>query len=370
MRKTHVIFCAVMLMVLMVITVSFASSSTPITYSGPPITLRYSSHVSKTHMVWQNTMVPWLKLLEEMSEGKLIIKTFTDRVLHGPKDGFKACVSNITDMTHCYPLWQPKSFNLNHCTSLPFAFPNAYVAAMVSEELYPKYFKEEYEKMGVYLAHYQTISPYHLISKKPIRTLEDMKGLKVRSGGGPIGEAVKRLGAVPVLLTTAEVYSAFQRGLIDAVLLYDSGFVSFRLHEIGKYRTELSLGTAGIPYCLNRKTFDNLPDGLKRTFYNAQRILAQMAGQGYENADVEAREIMKKKGIEFITLEPEELERWKALVEPTWEAFIKENEALGLPARDLIRDLRELTKKYSTWTPEQIMEHVTKNPVHGIIDGM
>jgi len=370
MRKVNLLFFAVLVIVLMASAVSFASSSTKITYSGPPITLRYSTHVSTTHMVWQNTMKPWLKLLEEMSEGKLVIKTFTDGVLHGSRDGFKACVSDITDMTHGYPLWQPKSFHLNNVTSLPFAFPNAYVASIVSEELYPKYFKKEYENMGVYLAHYQTISPYHLISKKPIRKLEDMKGLKVRSGGGPIGEAVKRLGAVPVLITTAEVYSAFQRGLIDAVLLYDSGFVSFRLHEIGKYRTELSLGTAGIPYCLNQKTFDGLPDDLKKVFYSAQRILAQMSGQGYENADVEAREIMKKAGVEFITLEPEERERWKALVEPTWEAFMKEKEDLGLPARDLIRDLRELTKKYSTWTREQLMEHVEKNPVHGIIDGM
>lgn len=369
MKRTKRAIGTLGLMLLMAVSICFAEPI-KVTYSGTPIKIRLSSHVSNTHMVWKNTMVPWEKLLIKMSNGKLVIQEYTSGVLHGPRDGFKAAVSDITDMTHGYPLWQPKSFHLNHVTVLPFAFPNAYVAGIVLEELYPKYFKAEYEKMGVYLANYQAISPYHLISKKPIRTLEDLKGLKVRSGGGPVAEAVKKLGAIPVLVTTAEVYSAFQRGLVDAVLLYDSGLVSFRLHELGKYRTKLGLSLAGTPYCLNRKTFDNLPGDLKRVLYNSERILSQLAGQGYENADVVAKEIMKKAGVEFITLTPTEFERWKAAVEPTWEDFMKKNEALGLPARDLVRDLRILSKKYSSWSPEKLMEHVTKNPIAGIIDGM
>jgi TRAP-type C4-dicarboxylate transport system substrate-binding protein len=341
-----------------------------ITYTGPPITIRYSSHVPATHMVFKAAFVPWMQQLEKESKGKLTVKTYMSGALHGPRDGFKACVADITDMSHGYPIWQPASFDLVHGMELPFAFPNAMVSCLVGEELYPRYFKKEYEKMDVYLAKYQTTSSYHILSKKPIRKLEDLKGMKLRSPGGSLAEMLKRLGAIPIFITTAEVYNAFQRGTVDGAILYDNGFVSFRLHEIGKYRTELAMGIAGIPYCLNRKTFDNLPKDLKRVFYNMLRKLVIMEAIAYEEEDLEARNIMKRVGIQTITLSPQEMERWKTTVMPVWEDFVKKNEAKGLPARQLVQEMKTLSQKYAPWTAEQFLKQATENPIHGIIDGM
>jgi TRAP-type C4-dicarboxylate transport system substrate-binding protein len=341
-----------------------------VTYTGPPITIRYSSHVPATHMVFKAAFIPWMQLLEKESKGKLTMKTYMSGALHGPRDGFKACVADITDMSHGYPIWQPASFNLAHGMELPFAFPNAMVSCLAGEELYPRYLKKEYEKMEVYLAKYQTTSAYHILTKKPVRKLEDLKGMKLRSPGGSLAEMLKRFGATPIFITTAEVYNAFQRGTVDGAILYDNGFVSFRLHEMGKYRTELAMGIAGIPYCLNRKTFDNLPKDLKRVFYNMLRRLVIMEAIAYEEEDLEARNIMKKIGIQTITLPPQEMERWKSAIDPLWEDFIAKNEALGLPARQLVKDLRALSTKYAPWTPDQFIKHVTDDPLPGIIDGM
>ena len=341
-----------------------------ITYAGPPITIRLSSHVSDTHLVWQRSTIPWMRLVEKESKGKLIIKPYTSGSLHGAKDGFKACVADITDQTHGYAIWQPSSFDLFHVLGLPFAFPNAYAAALVAEELYPKYFKKEYENMGVYLANSQANGPSSLLSKKPIRKIEDLKGMKVSCSGGIVAEMVKRLGAVPVQITTADLYSAFQGGLVDAILLYDGGLVSFRVHEIGKYRAVIGLNLSFNPYCLNRKTFDALPKDLKRLLYNLERIQSQMSAEGFDYGDKQAQVIMQKAGIQTITLPPQEMARWKTAVEPLWEDFIAKNEAKGLPAKELVKDLRALSVKYSTWTPEQMMRQVREHPISGIIDGM
>jgi TRAP-type C4-dicarboxylate transport system substrate-binding protein len=345
-------------------------SASEVTYAGPPITIRYSSHVPESHMVVKTAFIPWVKWLEKESQGKLLVKTYFSGALHGPRDGFKACVNDITDYTHGYPIWQPASFDLNHAMNLPFAFPNAMVATMVGEELYPRYFKREYEKMGVYLAKYETTSTYHLLTKKPVRKLEDLKGIKIRCPSGPFADCLKRLGATPIFLTTADVYAGFQRGTVDGVILYDNGFVSFRLHEMGKYRTELALVIAGIPYCFNRKTFEALPPDLKRLLYNGLRRYAQIAAAAYEEEDLEARNIMKKAGIQTITLPPEEMKRWKVTVMPVWEEFVKKNEAKGLPAAQLVKDLKALSKKYEPWTSQQFMKQVIEHPIHGIIDGM
>jgi TRAP-type C4-dicarboxylate transport system substrate-binding protein len=127
---------------------------------------------------------------------------------------------------------------------------------------------------------------------------------------------------------------------------------------------------AGNPYCFNRKTFDALPKDLKRLYYNLERIHSQMAAEAYDYADKQALDIMQKAGIQTITLPPQEMARWKAAVEPLWEEFIAKNEAKGLPARAMVKDLRALSAKYSTWTPGQIMKQVREHPISGIIDGM
>ncbi len=242
-----------------------------VSYTGPPITLRFSTHSPTTHMLYKANFIPFMELVEKESKGKLIIKPYASGVLHGPRDGFKACVADITDYSHGYPSWQAGSFHLNHVMELPFAFPNAYVASLVSEEIYPKYFKKEYEKMDVYLAEYHTTSAYHILSKRPIRKLEDLKGMKIRSAGGFASNILKTLGAVPVVVPSVEAYNAFQRGVLDGVHFSHSDQVSYRIYEVGKYLTLMNSNMIPVPYCLNRKTFDKLPKDLKRIFYNSLR---------------------------------------------------------------------------------------------------
>ena len=84
-----------------------------------------------------------------------------------------------------------------------------------------------------------------------------------------------------------------------------------------------------------------------------------------ENEDSRVRN--RKEGINVITLAPEEMSRWRARIEPLWEDFVNKNEAKGLPAQKLVDDMRARTKKYSSWTMQQLREEAKKNPVQGII---
>lgn len=341
-----------------------------VTYTGQKITFRFSSHIPSTNKEFKTIIDPWVNRLKETSNNKLDIKLYMGGVLNDAKDGFKASVSDVTDITHGYPQYATGSFHLCHAIELPFAFPNAYVASFVAEKLYPKYFKNEYENMGVYLSSYNASPAYNLLSKKPIRKLEDIKGLKIRSPGGLATEMIKRLGAIPVFITTSELYSSFQSGIIDAVLLHDAGINAYRLYEVGKYKTKLQIAIVGTPFCLNRKTFDRLPPDLKRVFYNNLRVLSQFSARGYMSGDENAHMVIEKAGVETITLSTGEFARWRSALMPMWEEFIVKNEAKGLPAKELIKDLKALSNKYADWTPQQLMELVEKKPISGIISGM
>ena len=335
-----------------------------------PITLRYTAHVPRSHGLYTQAFVPFAKLVEERTQGRLRLEPFTDKLLHGPIDGFKAAVTGITDYTHAYVTYQPGSFRLLHAPQLPFLFPSPQVASLVVEELYPQYFKTEYERMGVYLAHCDCTSPYNIIAKRPIRRLEDLSGLKMRVTGGLTAEIFRELGAVPVAIAAAEVYPAFQRGVVDAVTLAPSDMVSYRLQEIGTHYTHVDINVILLHYCLNQRTFDGLPEDLRTSFYQLLQVRSQMAVQNYySGAGHEyALTTLEDSGVEMIELTEDELARWRDAVTPIKERYIAQQEAAGLPARAVVADMEALSKEYAPLTNRQINDRIATSPIQGIID--
>ena len=335
-----------------------------------PFTLRYTSHVPRSHGLYTRAFVPFAELVERETQGRLRLEPFTDRLLHGPIDGFKAAVTGITDYTHACITYQPGSFKLLHAPQLPFLFPSPQVASLVVEELYPQYFKTEYERMGVYLAHCDCTSPYNLISKTPIRRLEHLQGIKVRVTGGLTAEIFRELGAVPVTIAAAEVYPAFQRGVVDAVTLAVSDIVSYRLHEIGRYYTRVDINVILLHYCLSRRTFDALPADLQAKFYRLLRIRSQLAVQNYYSGPGHERALtaLREADVETFELEEDELARWRDRVTPLKERYIAQHEAEGLPARAVVADMEALAAEYASLSNNQFNDRVTNSPIQRIID--
>lgn len=333
-----------------------------------PVEFRFSGYYPESYPVFKEGFKKWEELVEKESNGQIVFKNYLNGVINSAKHGFRAAATGICDLTTGYPGYQITSFNLALVNDLPYAVSSQHGGALAMETLYPKYFKQEYEKMGVYLGCWVTTSAYNLISKKPVRKLEDLKGMKIRSFGGMCSTALELVGAVPIMVQSAESYTAFQSGVVDGVLYPDSSMVSYRLYEIGKYHTDLGLIRMGIPYAMNPQFFNRLSPDMKKFMYAKLRQASQMASVAYDIDDAAARETLKENGVEMIELPPEEMARIKKATQPMWENFIKENEAKGLPARQLVTELRELETKYSAMTPEQLFDLVTKNPVPGIID--
>jgi len=333
------------------------------------VVLRFTSHVPQSHG-FVPVFTRFYQRVEEETQGRLRIEPTWNGLLHGPLDGFKACITGLTDYTHGYITYQPGSFHLMHGLQLPFAFPNSPVASLVAEELYPRFFKSEYEAMGVYLATCDSTSPYQVISREPVLTLEDLRGLKIRATGGILAEIYRDLGAVPVVMAAAEVYPAFQRGIIDAVSLGVPDIASYRLQEIGKFLTRVNFNVTVLQYALNRRSFDALPDDLRQTFSDLLRIRSQMCAQDYYSGPIEeeAYADLRAGRCEILDLEPDERERWREALLPLRNRFISENEAEGRPATEMLEEMERLSALYSPLSREEIMTRVTENPIQGIID--
>jgi TRAP-type C4-dicarboxylate transport system substrate-binding protein len=339
-----------------------------VTYAGAPLALKFahpSPPASLVPPVWQ----AGFKWLEEATKGKLTVKEYAGGTLHGAKDGFKSARSGISDYSYCLFAHEARGFELSKVFELPFIMPaNKLAAVRVVEELAPKYFKPEFERQGTYYGTIALMGASDIMSVKPIRKLEDMKGLKVIAQGFD-PEAAKALGFVLVNIPYPEIYTAMQQGMVDAVLWVDPGFVPYKVFELAKFHTTLGLSAQHIDSCIARKTFDGMPTDLKRAFYDFQtRIAYAIVKKVAVDFSAEAAETYKKNGVEMITLPAEELARWKAALKPVVDDWATKVEAEGKPAKQLLADIDALARKYEKASPEEIFSLIVEKPVQGRID--
>lgn len=337
-----------------------------VTYQGEPIVIRLTNHQPEV-----TAQVRFLKrsfaVLEKMSNGKLKIEARWAGTVHNVAQGFEANRSGLTDTSPCFTFLNTTNFPLTEALSLPGLFPNEAVLSIVAEHLAEKYFRKEFERQGVWLFGIDGSARFNLFSNTPITTLEDFKGKKVRSGTGVSQDISEALGAVPVNLSSADFYSALQRGLLDAIFTSDAAARAFRINEVAKHHTDTPINNLPLEWCMNRQTIAKLPPDLQRVFYNWARQRSQADTQLTFTLDAaQAREVFKKQGMEFHQIAPEEWKRWTARYEPVIEKWIKEAEAKGLPGRALVADIRKLVDKYGTMSLSELMLDTIKNPAQGV----
>ena len=337
-------------------------------YDGKSFDLKFS-HPSPPASLIPPVWRAGLTWQEQATNNKLTFKEYGAGSLHGAKDGFKAVRSNITDYATCFVAHEGRGFDFTKVFELPFVTPsNPAASARIVAELAPRYFKPEFERRGVYFGYMVLVGASDIMSRKPIRKLEDMKGLKIIAQGFD-PDAAKALGAVIVNVPYPDIYTSFQQGIVDAVLWVDPGFVPYKIYELAKYHTTLNLSAQHIDTCINQQTFDGLPKDLQQTFYDFQQrmayAVAKRAGIDFRE---KAKKIYEENGVEMITLPPEELDRWKAAMKPVLDKWIAKHEADGLPAADLLNDIEALTKKYNGMEPAEIFNTIVKEPVTGIIE--
>jgi TRAP-type C4-dicarboxylate transport system substrate-binding protein len=338
-----------------------------ISYTGDPIQLKFSHPnppASLVPPIWRRGM-DWL---QQATHGKLALKEFGAGALHGPRDGFKAVRSNISDYATCFVASEARGFPLTKVFELPFVTPsNPLAGVRITAELAPKYFKPEYDKQGVHFGYQVLVGAADIMSKKPIRKLEDMRGLKVIVQGFE-PEVADALGAVIVNVPFPDIYTSLQQGVVDAVLWVDPGFVPYKIYELAKYHTTLGLSAQKIDTCINTKSFAALPRDLKQTFYEFQQrmafAVAKRIGVDFRK---DARKMYEQHKVEMIALPPEEMHRWRATLKPLLDRWAARHEADG-PTRALLADIERLTAKYNGMSDEQLFKLIVEEPVKGIID--
>lgn len=311
-----------------------------------PIELKFSSWVGPAHGHHTQVMVPWAKMIEEKSGGRLKITLFPGSTLGKPADHYDMVVNGIADIAFTSPGYTPGRFPLISAAELPLLYKSAKGGSLATWSLFDKYFKNEFKDVKVLWIWVHPPGHFHL-AKKPVQKLEDLAGMKIRAATPMLTNMVKALGATPVSIPAPDTYTALERGTVDGTIFPWEAISSFKLAEVLKYHAAVGLYASPLFTFMNQKKYDGLPPDLRKVIDDVSGAWgAEFTGAAWDRNELEGIAAIKKVGATIYTVPQEERQRWGARLKPLEDEWIKSTEARGLPARPLLGDLREAIKRY------------------------
>jgi len=309
------------------------------------IELSYSVFFPSTH-IQTKTADAWAREIEKRTNGRVKITIYDSGTLTSPQQCYEGVVNGVSDLGMSCLAYTLGRFPLLEGLDLPLGYPNGMVATRIATELTEKYKPAEIADTHVLYIHAH--GPGLLASKKPVKSLDDLKGLKVRATGLS-RNIVEALGGTPVAMPQTDTYEALQKNVVDATLCPIETLKGWKQGEVISSITDATaIGyTTAMFVVMNKQRWERLPADIQRVFTEVSREWVAKHGQAWDQADAEGREFVKSLKRETITLSAEEQRRWKQAVEPVLNAYLEKTKAKGLPGDEFLKDAQDLVAKYS-----------------------
>ena len=233
----------------------------------------------------------------------------------GPKV-FNSVVQGLADIGLSATPYNRGRFPVTEILDLPHGFPSAWVSGQVQNDFYSKFKPKEWDEVQVLYFH--SVGPFLLNTlKKPIKTLEELKGMKIRAQAG-IADTVAALGGTPIPLEQVDVYESLRRGVIDGVFGPFEILKGWKFGELCKYTTlSWKVGSCATFYvAMNKQKYNALPADLKKIFDQVSAEYKDKFLVMWNQTDIDGRDFLKEKGGQIVQLTDAEAERWVKAVQP------------------------------------------------------
>jgi TRAP-type C4-dicarboxylate transport system substrate-binding protein len=308
--------------------------------------LRMANWLPPVHHL-SKTIPAWSKMIEQASGGTLAIELMK-APLAKPPGQYNLVKNGIADLAYSVVGFTPKRFHVFGGIEMPFMVANAESASAAHWDWYARSGFKDKEFHDARLVAVFTPAPHLYHSRKPLKSLADFKGLKVRAGG--IGIAIlKKLGAAPVFLPPPATTEAMHRGTIDASQFPWEGLLGFRLTKISGHHLVIPHGlyTSAFWVAMSNKTWNGLTAVQKKAMNTAGGLAgSRFIGSRWDAMENIGKQAATKNGNKIYTLSASDTAKLKqatAFVEQNW---IKKVSASGADGKALLTDLRATVKKY------------------------
>ncbi len=281
-------------------------------------------------------LAAYAKEVEARSDGKVKIDFYPGETLVKAAQTYDAVVNGMIDMGFSCLAYTRGRFPLLDYINLPLGSPNAQVSSAIVNEVIDKFHPKELDDVEV--LYLQCHGPGRIHSlKKPLLSLADFKGEKLRAGG-TTSDIVKSLGAAPASTPMPEVYQALQKGVMDGGIWDMSASADWKLAEVVDYSMicDAVAYNTGFFVVMNKDKWNQLDPDVQKIMKELAPKYVQEHGKAWDEADQRGIAFMKKLGKEVIQVDPAECARWGEAVKPMIDTYISKTEKMGLPGKEVV----------------------------------
>jgi TRAP-type transport system periplasmic protein len=319
------------------VTAAFAQSTT----------LTMSSWVSPTHHITAVVLQGWATEVEKATNGRVKF-TMLPKHPSAPPGTFDAVRDGLVDLSFVTASYTPARHILPIMAELPGAGETALINSVAYSRIYWKHFHKVGEYKGVKLLGVFTHGPGQLFAKRPVNSIGDLQGLKIRTGGGAAEQVAKALGASAFVKPAPESYELLKSGVADGVFFPVESIVSFKLDTVIEQATFFPGGlySSAFGFFMNEDKWNKLP---KQDQEAIEKIsgewIARHAGNSWDVADAKGLEALKKSGAKITNASPEFVAEVRKRSAPLIDDWIKQASAKGVDAAKILAEFREELKK-------------------------
>lgn len=310
-------------------------------------TLTMSSWVSPQHHLTGVVLQGWANDVEKATGGRVKFQMLPKHP-SAPPGTFDAVRDGLMDLSYVTASYTPARHLMPLMPELPGMGDSAEVNSVAYSRIYWKHFHKVGEYNGVKLIGVFTHGPGQMFTKKPVKSIADIQGLKIRTGGG-IAEAVANaLGASAFVKPAPESYELLSSGVADGVFFPLESVISFKLDSVISQATLFPGGmySSAFGFFMNQDKWARLPkqdqDAIEKLGYEH---LARFAGKSWDAADQKGLEGLKKANVPIVNADAALVAEVRKRSAPIIDDWIKKANAKGVDGAKVLAEFREELKK-------------------------
>ncbi|OGA41402.1 MAG: hypothetical protein A3G28_00790 [Betaproteobacteria bacterium RIFCSPLOWO2_12_FULL_68_19] len=302
--------------------------------------LRLSTFVPPVHIIYREIIVPWGKDVEKATNGQVKVTLYPSMQLGGkPPELFRQAVDGVADLVFTLPGYTSPAFPRTGIIELPGLKPDGFAATDMMWDLLDPYLLPDYQGTKVIALWGAEDAGLMTRTSKAYRSMDELKGLRIRAPSAAQAKQVQYMGAVPIAAPITQVYPGLERGTMDGAMVPFTTILDFRLGEVAHGFTIAGpiFGRSVFLIAMNKKKYDGLPPSARAAIDRLSgRELSRKATDVYIKRAVQAVASVRGKA-DIVELSKQEQDRISRTLRPIIDEWIKESEAKGIPAREMLR---------------------------------
>lgn len=307
--------------------------------------LRVADHLPAGHFISEYAAKPWMKAVTEATKGAVQFEYYPAQQLGKAKDMLALTLSGVADIAYLGPAYISDKLPLSQVAELPGSFTTSCEGTMAYWKLAKDGIlaQKEYAPNGVRVLFAYVFAPYQIyLASKRLETLDDLKGLKLRSTGGPMDLMVQSLKGVPVRMSAPEVYESLSRGTVDGAVFPLSALLDYKLDPLVKYATVgENFGSFIAAYAISEKLWKRLPADVQKAMLEAGEETTRRTCQMADRDIAPNLQRLQKEGVTLVKFSAEDKQRLKTLLVPIAKDWAQGLDRRGKPGTQVLEAFKD-----------------------------